>query len=206
MKRIIFVLACMALSSLNGFAQPVKTLPQPDMNINVSITEAMQKRRSYRDYQADKPISDQQISNLLWAACGINNPERGLLTIPTATNAQDIKAYLCTEKGVSLYNPKANTLTEVTKKDIRPILCERQTAMAVAPVFILLVSDLSKFRGNAEHYGAMDAGYASQNICLMCAALGLKTVPRAMMNYEEVKKELNLPETTALELNHPVGY
>ncbi len=205
MKKLIAITACFTLFSLWGSAQEVKKLPQPDMNINVSITEAMQKRRSYRDYQS-KPVTDQQISNLLWAACGINNPERGLLTIPTATNAQDIQAYLCSEKGVSIYNPKENTLTEVTKKDIRPILCERQSAMAVAPAFILLVSDLSKFRGNAEHYGAMDAGYASQNICLMCAALGLKTVPRAMMNYEEVKKELNLPETTALELNHPIGY
>ena len=206
MKKLIAISACFALCSLCVSAQDVKKLPQPDMNINVSITEAMQKRRSYRDYQADKAVSDQQISQLLWAACGINNPERGLLTIPTATNAQDIKAYVCTAKGVSIYDPKANTLTEVTKKDIRPILCERQTAMAVAPVFILLVSDLSKFRGNAEHYGATDAGYASQNICLMCAALGLKTVPRAMMNYDAVKKELNLPETTVLELNHPIGY
>ena len=87
-----------------------------------------------------------------------------------------------------------------------PALAGAVLVLYFTTAFILLVSDLSKFRGNAEHYGAMDAGYASQNICLMCAALGLKTVPRAMMNYDEVKKALSLPENIALELNHPNGY
>ena len=55
-------------------------------------------------------------------------------------------------------------------------------------------------------YGAMDAGYVSQNIYLACTALGMKTVARAMMDYDTLKQELNLPETSYLELNHPIGY
>lgn len=57
MKRIIFAIAFTAFSSMGLFAQKVKSLPQPDMNINVSIMEAMKNRRSYRDYQPDKQIS-----------------------------------------------------------------------------------------------------------------------------------------------------
>jgi nitroreductase len=94
----------------------------------------------------------------------------------------------------------------VTKEDIRPLLCERQASMASAPLNLLLVSDQSRFRGHGETYGAMDSGYSSQNICLMCAALGLKTVPRAMMNKEATAKALGLGENMILELNHPIGY
>ena len=206
MKKILMSVALLTLFAMGGMAQEAVRLPQPDLSLGTTLTEALQKRRSDRMFQVDKPVTDKQLSLLLWAACGINRPDKGLLTIPTAINAQDIEVYVCTAKGVSLYNPKANTLTPVTDQDIRLPLAERQENMATAPVFLLIVSDLSRFRSNAEHYGAMDAGYASQNICLMAAALGLKTVPRAMMNRKAVVEALGLKETPALELNHPIGY
>ena len=187
-------------------AQKVTPLPEPDMKLSATLTEALQRRRSDRQFKADAPVTDAQLSLLLWAACGVNRPDKGLLTIPTAINAQDIQVYVCTASGVSLYDPKANSLTSVTDRDIRLPLAERQENMATAPIFLLIVSDLSRFRSNAEHYGAMDAGYASQNICLMAAALGLKTVPRAIMNRQAVVEALGLKDTQALELNHPIGY
>ena len=192
--------------SMTAGAQEVKQLPQPDLTLNVTLMDALKNRKTDRDFTSDKPISDEMLSQILWATCGVNRPEKGLLTIPTAMNAQDVKAYVCTAKGVSLYDPKANTLTSVSKTDIRPMLAEGQNAMTKAPVFILLASDQTKLRHNGQIFGAMDAGYASQDICLICAALGLKTVPRAMMNKEKVAKELSLPETMVLELNHPIGY
>ena len=186
------------------------TLPMwvADMDFEVApeIREALQKRRSNREFDASKAISEQQLSQLLWAACGVNNTERKLLTIPTAINAQDIKVYVCTAEGTCLYDPYTHSLRLVTKEDIRPLLCERQASMASAPLNLLLVSDQSRFRGHGETYGAMDSGYSSQNICLMCAALGLKTVPRAMMNKEATAKALGLGENMILELNHPIGY
>ena len=114
--------------------------------------------------------------------------------------------YVCTAEGTCLYDPYTHSLSLVTKEDIRPLLCERQASMASAPLNLLLVSDQSRFRGHGETYGAMDSGYSSQNICLMCAALGLKTVPRAMMNKEATAKALGLGENMILELNHPIGY
>ena len=196
----------LAAVAVNMNAQEVKQLPQPDMQLSVTLTEALQKRRSDREYNADRDITDQQLSQILWAACGVNRPDKKLLTIPTAINAQDIQVYVCRKDGVALYQPYDNTLKKVSSEDIRPLLAERQQNMKNAPVFLLIVSDQEKFRHNAEVYGAMDAGYASQDICLMCAALGLKAVPRAMMNKEAVAKALGLGEKQILELNHPIGY
>ena len=196
----------LAAVAVNMNAQEVKQLPQPDMQLSVTLTEALQKRRSDREYNADRDITDQQLSQILWAACGVNRPDKKLLTIPTAINAQDIQVYVCRKDGVALYQPYDNTLKKVSSEDIRPLLAERQQNMKNAPVFLLIVSDQEKFRHNAEVYGAMDAGYASQDICLMCAALGLKAVPRAMMNKEAVAKALGLGEKHILELNHPIGY
>ena len=205
MKKLMFTLMLAAVA-VNMNAQEVKQLPQPDMQLSVTLTEALQKRRSDREYNADRDITDQQLSQILWAACGVNRPDKKLLTIPTAINAQDIQVYVCRKDGVALYQPYDNTLKKVSGEDIRPLLAERQQNMKSAPVFLLIVSDQEKFRHNAEVYGAMDAGYASQDICLMCAALGLKTVPRAMMNKEAVAKALGLGEKQILELNHPIGY
>ncbi len=196
----------LAAVAVNMNAQEVKQLPQPDMQLGVTLTEALQKRRSDREYNADRDITDQQLSQILWAACGVNRPDKKLLTIPTAINAQDIQVYVCRKDGVALYQPYDNTLKKVSSEDIRPLLAERQQNMKSAPVFLLIVSDQEKFRHNAEVYGAMDAGYASQDICLMCAALGLKTVPRAMMNKEAVAEALGLGDKQILELNHPIGY
>lgn len=205
MKKLMFSLMLAAMAA-NMNAQEVKQLPQPDMRLSVTLTEALQKRRSDRDFNADRDITDQQLSQILWAACGVNRPDKKLLTIPTAINAQDIKVYVCRKDGVALYQPYDNTLKKVSGEDIRPLLAERQQNMKSAPVFLLIVSDQEKFRQPSEVYGAMDAGYASQDICLMCAALGLKTVPRAMMNKEAVAKALGLGEKQILELNHPIGY
>ena len=151
----------LAAVAVNMNAQEVKQLPQPDMQLGVTLTEALQKRRSDREYNADRDITDQQLSQILWAACGVNRPDKKLLTIPTAVNAQDIQVYVCRKDGVALYQPYDNTLKKVSGEDIRPLLAERQQNMKNAPVFLLIVSDQEKFRHNAEVYGAMDAGYAS---------------------------------------------
>ena len=205
MKKYFFTFLLAAMT-VQMNAQEVKRLPQPDMSLKVTLTEALQKRKSDRDYQSGATISDQQLSQILWAACGVNRADRKLLTIPTAINAQDIQVYVCTKDGVSLYQPYDNTLLKVTDKDVREPLAERQQNMKNAPVFLLIVSNQGKFRQRSEIYGAMDAGYSSQNICLMCAALGLKTVPRAMMNKEAVAKAIGLDDQIILELNHPIGY
>ena len=206
MKKIItFVFALMIMGGC-AMAQETIQLPQPDMQLlKMSTGEAMQLRRSGRSYQ-NQAITDQQLSTILWASVGINDPKGGRLVTPTAVNMQDIKVYVCNEKGVWLYNAKANNLTQVSSEDLRPSLCARQMFVMDAPVTLLLVSEQSGRQRASERYGAMDAGYVSQDIYLACAAMGLKTVARAMMDQEAVKKALNLKEGDYPMLNHPIGY
>ena len=206
MKRTMIL--AFALMVMGGCmpAQEVMQLPQPQKEmLNMSLGEALNIRRSIREYQS-KEITNEQLSTLLWAACGISDPASGKITAPSAVNMQDIKVYVCTSKGVCLYNPKDNTLVPVISKDIREALAGPQKFVMDVPVTLLLVSDQQSRDRRNEHYGAMDAGYVSENIYLACTALGLHTVARAMMNQDLVRKELSLPEGCFIELNHPVGY
>ena len=209
MKKTAFLILCtmMAVNCTAADGGTSVKLPSPDKKATMTLFEALQNRRSVREF-SDKEISRETLSSLLWAATGVNR-ESGLLTAPTAVNAQDISVYVADKNGVSLYNPKENSLKTITKKDIRADLAERQKGMANAPVFLLLVSDISKFRwkdGTEKTFAAEDAGYVSQNIDLAVVALGLATVPRHMMDRDAVKKALGLSDTQLMMLNHPVGY
>ena len=207
MKKMIMLAFALMMMGGSISAQEKIQLPQPDMKLlNMPLAETLQLRRSSRNYQKDKAITDAQLATILWAAVGINDPKSGRLTTPTAVNMQDIKVYVCNEKGVWLYNANDNSLTNVYKEDLRPSLVARQTFVMDAPVTLLLVSEQSKRNFHNERYGAMDAGYVSQDIYLACAAMGMKTVARAMMDQDAVRSALNLPEDVIIELNHPIGY
>ena len=185
-----------------------RSLPAPTKSAKMTLMESLQQRHSVRDF-SDKAVSDADLSELLWAACGINRPDTKKITAPSAINAQDILVYVCTKDGAWLYVPDGNSLQKVSDKDLRPAVAGRQEAVAVAPVSLVLVSDRTKFGDRAkgaEVMGAIDAGYVSQNICLACTALGLATVPRMTMDKETLAKELHLDENKTLLVNHPVGY
>ena len=96
--------------------KPIK-LNQPNVKRGLSVMTALQKRQSTREY-ADKKLELQDLSDLLWAAAGINRPESGKRTSPTAMNKQEIDVYVCLQEGAYLYHPKANSLEPVTKEDL----------------------------------------------------------------------------------------
>lgn len=188
-------------------AQNVK-LPEPDKNVSMTLYQALQQRKSVREYST-KDVDDMKLSQLLWAAVGINRPD-GHLTAPTAINAQDITVYVCRKDGAYLYVAKDNTLQKVSDKDLRKSVASAQAFAADAPISLVIVTDNAKFRGGSTNgptiSGAIDAGYVSQNIDLACEALGLCTVPRATMDKEALKKELKLTDSQNPILNHPIGY
>ena len=203
-KMILFVLALTWMGSMQ--AQEVISLPQPEVSkLSMTLGEALGQRRSERQY-SDKEISQQTLSTLLWAACGVSDPKTGKITAPSAINMQDVKVYVCTKDGACLYDAKANTLTKVSDKNLLEAIAGRQAFAKAAPVSLVLVSTKDSDRAPNDKFGAMDAGYVSQNIYLACTALGLKTVARATMDFDVLKRELNLPETSYLELNHPIAY
>lgn len=203
-KMILFVLALTWMGSMQ--AQEVISLPQPEVSkLSMTLGVALQQRRSERQY-SDKEISMQTLSTLLWAACGVSDAKTGKITAPSAVNMQDVKVYVCSKDGACLYDAKANTLTKVTDKNLLEAIAGRQAFAKAAPVSLVLVSTKDSDRAPNDKFGAMDAGYVSQNIYLACTALGLKTVARATMDFDTLKRELNLAETSYLELNHPIGY
>ena len=206
--RRFYAIAIALMIGAGAFAQDVIPLPQPkwdDKNGGkVTLVDVLKNRRSEREYSKEA-LSDQVLSNVLWAACGINRPAEKKITAPSAINAQDVIVFVCRSDGAFRYDALNNTLIKVSSKDLRKDVAANQAFSAVAPVSLVLVSDLNKFRSPRAELGAMDAGYVSENICLICTAMGLKTVPRATMNKEVLAKELGLIDNQILELNHPIG-
>lgn len=205
MKKI--VLSVLLLGSvLSGSAQTQKKiqLPKPALDNNMTLMQSLKNRKSVREFSTEQ-ISNQDLSNLLWAANGVNRLENNNRTAPSAMNMQDISVYVCNASGVYLYDALKNTLNPVVNKDIRADIAGKQDFMKTAPLFLLLVSDTSKFKNHGDVLSAMDAGYVSENIYLYCTAASLHTVARGTMNTEAIKKVLGLKETQVPLLNHPVG-
>ena len=173
----------------------------------LSVMQSLKQRKSMRQF-SQQPLSSQDLSDLLWAAQGVNR-DNGNLTAATAMNRQEVRAYVFDSKGVSLYNPKANTLTEVVSGDHRELMTAGQAYAKTAPVTILLVVDFDKFGSTGEHAQWMtgvDVGIVSENIYLFAAATGMNTVARGMMDGQAISKLLKLTDKQVPVLNHPVGY
>ena len=195
------------LMGISCFAQTTK-LPTPDMKRQtISVMETYKQRKSVREYSA-KALSEQDLSDLLWAAQG-QNREDGHLTSPTAMNRQEIRLYVFTEKSVALYDPQANTLTQVASGDHRGIMASGQDFVKNAPVVLLMVADMDKFRSNNQHAQwmvAVDTGIVCENINLFCSAAGLCTVPRGTMDSKAISTLLGLNDNQIPLINNPVGY
>ncbi|MDR1197788.1 MAG: nitroreductase family protein [Prevotellaceae bacterium] len=209
MKKLLIIAAMLLVAAAAG-AQgltPVK-LNEPNKDRGASVMKALNDRHSTREFSTEK-LSLQDLSDLLWAANGINRPD-GRRTAATARNNQDIDVYAIMEEGAYFYDAKKNELTPVAEGDYRALIADRQASVLDAPVSLLVVSDVLRFTGlDAEmqkQWGALDAGIVSQNIMIFASGCGLVTVPRVYMNSEEIKKVLNLTETQIPMINNPVGY
>jgi hypothetical protein len=112
MKKIVTLLVFIGCI-MNANAQSLKPikLSKPNLKNGKSMMESFQDRRSDREYSS-KDLSIEDISNLLWAACGINRPD-GKRTSPTARNAQEIEVYLINKDGAYLYVPAEDLLQPV---------------------------------------------------------------------------------------------
>lgn len=179
-----------------------------EVNQEEVLTEILQNRRSVRQY-SDREVSDEMLLKILWAANGVNR-EDGRRTAPSAVNAQDIELYVCKGEGTYHYLPVEKQLEKVSDTDIRPFIANFNKFILDKPV-ILLVSDQTKFNRvqgyRTEMFGAMDAGYVSQNIALYCVAAGLATVPCApRMDVDAVREALKLPSTMLPLIYHPIAY
>jgi SagB-type dehydrogenase family enzyme len=151
----------------------------------------------------------QTLSNLLWAADGINRPEANKRTAPSAMNNQEIDIYLTLADGVYLYNAKENCLQLVIEGDLRAF-AGKQDFVKDAPLNLIYIADFSKIvKSNDEDkiiYSAADAGFIAQNVYLYCASEGLEVVVRAFIDKEALSKKLNLKSNQKIILSQTVGY
>jgi len=212
-KAILRVLAAAAILSIYSATtcademKPIKLLP-PQTEGGKPLMQALKDRKSRRAF-ASKELPPQILSNLLWAACGINRPDSGGRTAPTAKNMQEIDIYVVKAEGVYLYDTKANALTPVLAGDIRA-LTGKQDFVKSAPINLIYVSDLLKMGGmsaqDTDFYAATDTGFVSENVYLYCSSAGLATVVRGRLDKAEIAKAMKLRPDQRVVLAQTVGY
>jgi SagB-type dehydrogenase family enzyme len=210
MKRTI-IISALLVCFLSIQAQELKVikLAAPNKTRGAAIMKAFNDRQSVRDYSPES-LKPQDLSDLLWAANGINRPD-GKRTAPSCQNFQDVEVYVILPEGAYFYDAKEHALNPVSAGDYRNAVAgsDRQAFAGTAPVSIVLVADMTKYRDMSEGsklMAAVDVGIVCENICLACSGLGLATVPRGSMDYAALKTALKLTDKHLLLINNPVGY
>jgi SagB-type dehydrogenase family enzyme len=203
-KAIVLILLASA-----AWAETPATIPLPKPNTTggMPLMQALSARQSGREFSAEK-LSPQALSNLLWAAYGVNRPD-GKRTAPSANNRQTIDVYVALAEGVYLYNAKEHRLDLVTAGDLRAATGQ-QPFVALAPLDLVYVADFAKMAETPDAtrtlYSAAETGFIGQNVYLYCASEGFSTVIRAMVNREELAKALHLRPEQKIMLSQTVGY
>jgi len=211
MKRSFVVLLMMAGCVLwEGQAQgidSVVSLPKPDTSGGMPLMRALKARKSSRLF-SKRPLPDQVLSNLLWAAFGINRPD-GHRTAPSARNWQEISVYAVTETGAYLYDARTHALRLVVGGDLRG-KTGTQDFVAQAPLDLVYVADLSKIDSRSDDDRAMytgaDCGVIAQNVYLACASEGLAVVVRASIDRPALAAAIHLTRDQRIILSQTVGY
>jgi len=183
-------------------------LPSPQMDGGAPLMRALKLRATSREFAPD-PLPQQTLANLLWAAWGINRPDSGKRTAPSARNWQETDVYVVMVSAAYRWDAAANTLVPVAAGDLRG-LTGTQTFVKEAPVTLLFVADTTRMKGAPaemqQAYAWADAAFLSQNVYLFCASAGLATGVRAMVDRPPLAKALALAPTQVIALAQSVGY
>ena len=187
-------------------------LPKPRDKADVDLLTALKGRHSTRSFDSQKPIPDDVLATILWAADGVNRAD-GKHTAPTANDVRHMRLFVCRADGAYRYDQDALTLLPVSDKDLRASI-GKQKFMADAPVVLLLASDLTAFAEKApkteiaqrREWSQMAAGCIAQNVYLAAAAFGLGTVSAASLNEDVARQGLKLKDTEVPLYLMPLGY
>jgi SagB-type dehydrogenase family enzyme len=199
----------LAAAVLPAAAQELKpvALPKPETTGGKPLMQALAERQSARQFSTQQ-LSPQVLSNLLWAAFGVNRPD-GKRTAPSARNMQEIDIYVATAEGVYLYDAKANLLRPVAAGDLRGVT-GMQEFVKTAPLNLIYVADTARMGSGSEadktFYAGLDTGFISQNVYLFCASEGLATVVRGMIDRPGLVKALNLRPEQRPIVAQTIGY
>ncbi len=182
-------------------------LPPPHENGGMPLFEALKRRQSQREF-ASEMLSPQQTADLLWAAAGINRPELGGRTTPSALNAQEVDVYVATARGLHRYDPAGHALQRVTATDLRRVT-GYQDFVDDAALDLIYVADHARMKlvpaAQRTPYAFTAAGAMAQNVYLCCASLGLSTVIRAWFDHRALADAMGLSPDQHLLLAQTVG-
>lgn len=200
------VLAVLLLTSLFSYAADPVPLPSPQTEGGKPLMQALKDRMTTRTF-SDEKLSRQTLSNLLWAAFGVNRPD-GRRTAPSAKNWQEIDIYVATPEGLFLWDAQKNVLQPISPKDLRAMTGTQAYAKDAA-VDLVYVADYSKVSAGGLDQNILvgaDTGFVSENVYLYCASEGLATVVRASIDRDALSKELKLKAEQKVILAQSVGY
>jgi SagB-type dehydrogenase family enzyme len=184
------------------------TLPPPQATGPVSVMEALRSRRSTREF-SPRPLPLDVLSTLLWCAFGVNRPDSGGRTAPSAHNWQEIEVFAALPDGTYRYDARDHALRLAVAGDLRAAT-GRQDFVATAPLNLVYVADFGKMiDASAEDrtfYASADAAFVAQNVYLYCAASGLACVVRGLVDRRKLAPALQLRTDQRIVLAQTVGY
>jgi SagB-type dehydrogenase family enzyme len=183
-------------------------LPPPQTTGTVSLLQALRARRSTREFSS-RPLPLDALSTLLWSAFGVNRPDSGGRTAPSAHNWQEIEVFTALPDGAYRYDAREHALHLVAAGDLRAAT-GLQDFVGTAPLNLVYAADFGKM-GDASaedrtFYASADAGFVAQNVYLYCAAAGLACVVRGLVDRRRLAPALQLRTDQRIVLAQTVGY
>jgi SagB-type dehydrogenase family enzyme len=226
MKQILVACLCLGLLmfvspqlSVTQDAKVIK-LPAPQTDGGKPLMQALKERKSTRgNFGPEEQLSMQTLSNLLWAADGVNRPDNHR-TAPSAVDWQNIDIYVATAHGLYLYDAQPHALKVISEKDVRAISGlegqasgpMKQDFAKTAPVSLVYVADMAKTKG--MKYGGDDVGLPwsavgvgaiAQNVYLYCASENLACILRAMVDAAKISEVFKLRPDQKVMLTSTIG-
>ncbi len=186
----------------------IRPLPPPRPAGGMPLFDALQRRRSTRAFSS-APVSDQQLSELLWTAAGINRPGSGERTAPYWRHIQVIDLYAAMDDGLWRYDPVRHELAMHLLQDVRA-RAGVQDFVGVAPIELIYVAHGERM-GDIDSedrrlYASVDAAFMGQNVYLYCASEGLGTVFRGAIDYARLTEALQLASGQFVTFAQTVGH
>ena len=204
----MMVIMVIMVVGVSGQVIKTITLPPPQTDGGMPLMKALKERHTSRTFSDKKP-GDQIISNLLWAAWGINRPAEKKRTAPSSMNNQEIDIFIVMADGFYVYDAEKHSLNQLSKEDVRE-KTGKQDFVKTAPMTLVYVADYSKLGKVTDQEKAVtsntDAAFISENVYLFCASEGLSTGVRAWIDGEELHKALNLKPNQHVTLAQCVGF
>jgi len=191
-----------------GTSERVIALPQPDRTNGLPLMGALWQRMSTREFD-EQPLPLQQLSELLWAAAGVNRSQGGGRTAPSPHGEAGIDVYAALPAGLYRYDPIHHCLALKRAADVRS-MTGYQDFVGMAPLDLVYVANHGRMQDVPpklrETFAAAAAGAMVQNVYLYCASAGLGAVVRGWLNRRLLAEHMSLNEDEEPILSQTIGH